>query len=143
VRVCSTDGLLATPDIPQNFTTLKSFLVYPPGYPDELKDKNNPQPPTQNCQLLTETTPPTLTVSQADQADGTVLVTAQASDDEAVKEVDFFLDGATTPVRLTQGPYTFVVSGRPNSSHTLVVQAYDYNPANAPAAQTLAIKLPN
>jgi len=143
VRVCTTDGLLATPDIPQNFTALKSFLVYPPGYPDELKDKNNPQPPTQNCQLLTETTPPSLSVTQAVQADGTVLVTAQASDDEAVKEVDFFLDGITTPVRLTQAPYTFVVSGNPNSNHSLAVQAYDYNPANAPAAQTLTIKLPN
>jgi len=43
VRVCTTDGLLATPDIPQNFTALKTFLVYPPGYPDELKDKNDPQ----------------------------------------------------------------------------------------------------
>lgn len=143
VRICTTDGLLATPDIPQNFTTLKSFLVYPPGYPEDMKDKNNPQPPTQNCQLLTESIPPTLTVSQADQPDGTVLVTAQASDDEALKEVDFFLDGATTPLRLTQAPYTFVVSGKSNSTHTLVVQAYDYNPANAPAAQTLTIKLPN
>ena len=143
VRVCTTDGLLATPDIPQNFTALKSFLVYPPGYPDELKDKNNPQPPTQNCQLLTETTPPSLSVSQTVQTDGTVLVSAQASDDEAVKEVDFFLDGATTPVRITQAPYTFVVSGRSNSSHTLVIQAYDYNPANAPAAQTVTVRLPN
>ncbi len=142
VRVCTTDGLLATPDIPQNFTALKTFLVYPPGYPDELKDKNDPQPPTQNCQLLTETTPPTLSLSQADQPDGTVLVTAQASDDEAIKEVDFFLDGSTTPVRLTQAPYTFVVNGNPRSSHTLIVQAYDYNPANAPAAQTITVDLP-
>jgi len=143
VRVCTTDGLLATPDIPLNFTALKTFLVYPPGYPEELKDKNNPQPPTQNCQLLTETTPPSLSVTQAAQPDGTVLVTAQVSDDEAVKEVDFFLDGVTTPVRLSQAPYTFVVAGNPNSSHSLVLQAYDYNPANAPAAQTLTIKLPN
>ena len=143
VRVCTTDGLLATPDIPQNFTALKSFLVYPPGYPDDLKDKKNPQPPTQNCQLLTETTAPTLSLSQADQADGTVLVTAQAADDEAIREVDFFLDGATNPVRLTQAPYTFVVNGNPNSSHTLVVQAYDYNPANAPAAQTITVVLPH
>lgn len=142
VRVCTTDGLLASPDIPQNLTTLKSFVVYPPGYPDDLKDKNTPQPPTQNCQLLTETTPPTLTVTQAPQADGTVLVTAQASDDEAVKEVDVFLDGATTPVRLTQAPYTFIVNGTPNSRHTVVVQAYDYNPANAAAAQTVTVVLP-
>ena len=142
VRVCTTDGLLASPDIPQNLTTLKSFVVYPPGYPDDLKDKNTPQPPTQNCQLLTETTPPTLTVTQAPQADGTVLVTAQASDDEAIKEVDVFLDGATTPVRLTQAPYTFIVNGTPNSRHTVVVQAYDYNPANAAAAQTVTVVLP-
>jgi membrane peptidoglycan carboxypeptidase len=143
LRVCTTDGLLATPDIPQNFTTLKSFLVYPPGYPEDLKDKNNPQLPTQNCQLLTETTPPSLSVSQAVQPDGSVLVTAQASDDEAVKEVDFFLDGASTPVRVSQAPYTFLVTGKPNSNHSLVVHAYDYNPANAPAVQTLTIKLPN
>jgi len=142
VRVCTTDGLLASPDIPQNFTTLKSFVVYPPGWPDDLKDKNTPQPPTQNCQLLTETTPPTLTVTQAPQADGTVLVTAQASDDEAVKEVDVYLDGATTPVRLTQAPYTFIVNGAAGSSHSLVVRAYDYNPANAPASQTLTVLLP-
>lgn len=142
VRVCTTDGLLASPDIPQNFTTLKSFVVYPPGWPDDLKDKNTPQPPTQACQLLTETTSPTLTVTQAPQADGTVLVTAQASDDEAVKEVDVYLDGATTPVRLTQAPYTFIVNGASGSSHSLVVRAYDYNPANAPASQTLTVLLP-
>jgi membrane peptidoglycan carboxypeptidase len=142
LRVCTTDGLLATPDIPQNLTTLKSFVVYPPGYPDDMKDKNNPQPPTQNCQLLTETIPPSLSLTQAAQADGTVLVTAQASDDEAIKEVDFFLDGASTPVRLSQAPYTFVISGKPNSTHSLVVQAYDYNPANSPAVQTVTVKLP-
>ncbi len=142
VRVCTTDGLLATPDIPQNFTTLKSFLVYPPGYPDDMKEKNNPQPPTQNCQLLTDTIAPTLSVTQAPQADGTVLVTIQASDDEAVKEVDVYLDGATTAVRLTQAPYTFVVTGNPNSNHTLIIQAYDYNPANAPASQTISVTLP-
>jgi membrane peptidoglycan carboxypeptidase len=142
IRVCTTDGLLATPDIPANLTTVKTFVVYPPGYPDDLKDKNSPQPPTQNCGLFTETTPPTLTVAQVPQADGSVLVTATATDDEAVKEVDFFLDGAKTPVRLTQGPYTFVVKGASGSTHVLVVQAYDYNPANAPAAQTIAVILP-
>lgn len=142
VRVCTTDGLLATPDIPAAFTTVKTFVVYPPGYPDDMKDKNSPQPPTQNCQLMTETIPPTLTLAQAPQADGSVLVTATATDDEAVKEVDFFLDGTTKPVRLTQGPYTFDVSGKSGSTHTLIVQAYDYNPANAPAAQTLTVTLP-
>jgi len=142
LRVCTTDGLLATPDIPANLTTVKTFVVYPPGTPDDMKDKNNPQPPTQNCQLFTETTPPTLTLAQAPQADGSVLVTATATDDEAVKEVDFFLDGAKSPVRLTQGPYTFVVKGPSGSTHALVVQAYDYNPANAPAAQTIAVTLP-
>ncbi len=142
VRVCTTDGLLATPDIPLNLTALKTFLIYPAGYPDDMKDKNNPQPPTQACQLLTETTPPTLSVTQAVQPDGTVLVTAQASDDEAVKEVDFFLDRSKTAVRISTAPYTFVVTGSSGSSHTLTVQAYDYNPANAPAAQTLTIVLP-
>lgn len=142
IRVCTTDGLLATSDIPTNLTTVKSFVVYPPGYPEEMKDKNLPQAPTQNCQLFTETTPPTLTLAQAPQADGSVLVTATATDDEAVKEVDFFLDGASKPVRLTQAPYTFVIRGSSGSTHTLSVQAYDYNPSNAPAVQTLTVTLP-
>jgi len=142
LRVCTTDGLLATSDIPTNLTTVKSFVVYPPGYPEEMKDKNLPQAPTQNCQLFTETTPPTLTLAQAPQADGSVLVTATATDDEAVKEVDFFLDGASKPIRLTQAPYTFVIKGSSGSTHTLSVQAYDYNPANAPAVQTLTVTLP-
>jgi len=142
IRVCTTDGLLATPDIPTNLTTVKNFVVYPPGYPDEMKDKNNPQPPTQNCQLFTETTPPTLTLSQAPQVDGSVLVTATATDDQAIKEVDFFLDGASKPIRLTQAPYTFVIKGSSGSTHTLSVQAYDYNPANAGAVQTVTVTFP-
>src|SRR5438270_2208168 len=107
-----------------------------------MKEKNSPQAPTQNCQLFTETTPPTLTLSQAPQADGSVLVTATATDDEAIKEVDFFLNGATNPVRLSVAPYTFVIKGKSGSSHALIVQAYDYNPANAPAVQTLSVTLP-
>ncbi len=142
VRVCSTDGLLATPDIPAALSTVKTFVVYPPGYPDDLKDKNTPQPPTQPCQLFTETTPPTLSLSQKVQADGSVLVTATATDDQAVKEVDFFLDGATKPVQDAQGPYTFTVTGQSGSTHTLIVQAYDYNPANAAAVQTITVTLP-
>jgi membrane peptidoglycan carboxypeptidase len=142
LRVCTTDGLLATSDIPTNLTAVKSFVVYPPGYPEEMKDKNLPQAPTQNCQLFTETTPPTLTLAQAPQADGSVLVTATATDDEAVKEVDFFLDGASKPIRLTQAPYTFVIKGSSGSTHTLSVQAYDYNPANGPAVQTITVTLP-
>jgi membrane peptidoglycan carboxypeptidase len=142
VRVCTTDGLLATPDIPASFTTVKTFIAYPPGYPDDLKDKNTPQPPTQNCQLFTETIPPTLTVSQAPQADGSVLVTANATDDEAIKEVDFFLDGSSKPIQDTQKPYTFTVTGKSGSTHTLTVQAYDYNPANPPAVQQITVTLP-
>jgi membrane peptidoglycan carboxypeptidase len=142
IRVCTTDGQLATPDIPAAMTSLKTFVVYPPGYPDNLKDKNSPQPPTQNCGLLTETTPPGLSLSEKVQDDGSVLVTATATDDQAVKEVDFFLDGATKPLVDTQAPYTFQISGHPGSSHTLVVQAYDYNPANAPAVQTIKVTLP-
>ncbi|HVS08163.1 MAG TPA: transglycosylase domain-containing protein [Candidatus Dormibacteraeota bacterium] len=142
LRVCTTDGLLATADIPTNLTTVKSFIVYPPGYPEEMKDKNLPQAPTQNCQLFTETTSPTLTLAQAPLSDGGVLVTATATDDEAVKEVDFFLDGASKPIRLTQAPYTFAIRGSSGSTHTLSVQAYDYNPANAPAVQTLTVTLP-
>ena len=141
-RICTTDGLLATPDTPAKFIAVKTFVVYPPGYPDDMKDKNSPAPPTQNCQLTTETIPPTLTLAQTPQADGSVLVTATATDDEAIKEVDFFLDGMNKPVRLTQGPFTFVVKGSPGSSHTLTVQAYDYNPANAPAVQTITVTLP-
>jgi hypothetical protein len=107
-----------------------------------MKDKNNTQPPTQNCQLFTETIPPTLTLAQALQTDGSVLVSATATDDEAIKEVDFFLDGASKPVRLSQGPFTFLIKGVSGSTHTLNVQAYDYNPANAPAAQTITVTLP-
>ncbi len=121
---------------------MKNFVVYPPGYPDEMKDKNSPQPPTQNCQLFTETTPPTLTLAQAPQADGSVLVTATATDDQAIKEVDFFFDGASKPIRMTQAPYTFVIKGSSGSTHTLSVQAYDYNPANAGAVQTITVTLP-
>jgi membrane peptidoglycan carboxypeptidase len=143
IRVCTTDGLLVTPDIPANFTTVKTFVVYPPGYPEDMKDKNSPQAPTQNCQLFTETTPPTLTLAQAPQANGTVLVTATATDDEAIKEVDFFLDGASTPVQVMQAPYTFVVKGSSGSIHSLTVKAYDYNPNNAPAVvQNYAVTLP-
>jgi membrane peptidoglycan carboxypeptidase len=142
LRVCTTDGLLATADIPTNLTTVKSFVTYPPGYPDEMKDKNLPQAPTQNCQLFTETTPPTLTLAQTAQADGSVLVTATATDDQAIKEVDFFLDGASKPIRVTQSPYTFVIKGASGSTHQLTVQAYDYNPNNAPAVQTMMVTLP-
>jgi membrane peptidoglycan carboxypeptidase len=142
IRVCTTDGLLATPDIPAALTTVKTFVVYPPGYPDEMKDKNSPPPPTQNCQLFTETIPPTLTLAQTPQADGSVVVTATATDDEAIKEVDFFLDGASKPVRLTQGPFTFLIKGASGTTHTLNVQAYDYNPNNAPATQTITVTLP-
>jgi len=142
LRVCTTDGLLATSDIPANLTTVKTFVSYPPGYPEDMKDKNAPQAPTQNCQLFTETTPPTLTLAQAPKADGTVLVTATATDDEAIKEVDFYLDGANKPIRLTQAPYTFVIKGSSGSTHTLTVQAYDYNPANAPAVQMITVTLP-
>jgi len=142
IRVCTTDGLLATQDIPANLITVKTFVVYPPGYPDDMKDKNNPQPPTQNCQLMTETIPPTLALAQAPQADGSVLVTITATDDEAIKEVDVYLNGASKPVRLTQGPYSFTVKGASGSTHKLIVQAYDYNPANPPAVQTITVTLP-
>jgi hypothetical protein len=118
-------------------------VTYPPGYPDNMKDKNSPQAPTQNCQLFTETTPPTLTLTQTPQADGSVLVTATATDDEAIKEVDFFLDRASKPVQVTyQAPYTYVVKGAPGDTHTMKVRAYDFNPANAFAEQTITINFP-
>jgi hypothetical protein len=142
VRLCTTDGLLAMADTPPNLTLIKTFIYYPPGYPPEYKDPNFGDVPTIDCKLLTETTPPTLTLSQATRADGSVLVTANATDDEAIKEVDFFLDGTTTPVQSTQAPYTFVIKGSSGSTHTLSVQAYDYNPANAGAVQTITVTLP-
>jgi hypothetical protein len=43
---------------------------------------------------------------------------------------------------LTQAPYTFVIKGSSGSRHTLSVQAYDYNPSNAPAVQTITVTLP-
>ena len=139
IRVCTTDGGFATPDIPGNLTTVKTFLVYPQGYPDDMKQKNAEQPPTQPCAVMTETIPPTLSLSQAQNTDGSITVTAHAQDDEAIKEVDFFLDGASTPVRRSQAPYALTVSGVPGAVHSIVVQAYDYNPANAPAAQTISV----
>jgi membrane peptidoglycan carboxypeptidase len=142
VRICTTDGGLATSDTPAQFIAVKTFVAYPPGYPDDMKPKNYPQPPTQDCQLMTETTPPTLSLSQAAQSNGTVLVTANATDNEAIKEVDFLLDGQKTPVRLTKAPYTFVVDGPSGSSHTLTVKAYDYSPNSSPAVQTITITLP-
>jgi membrane peptidoglycan carboxypeptidase len=142
VRLCTTDGLLATADTPPNLTLIKTFISYPPGYAPDYKDPNFGDVPTTDCKLMTETTPPTLTLSQATQADGSVLVTANATDDEAIKEVDFFLDGATRPVQSTQAPYTFVIKGSSGSTHTLSVQAYDYNPANAGAVQTITVTLP-
>lgn len=141
VRLCTTDGLLATPDTPASLTAVKTFIYYPPGYPAEWKDPNFGDVPTFDCKLFTETTPPTLTLAQTTQADGSVLVTATAADDEAIKEVDFSLDGNPT-IRVTTAPYTFIVKGAPGSSHALNVQAYDYNPANAPAAQTITVTLP-
>ena len=141
VRVCLTDGGLATPDIPANLTTVKTFLVYPPGYPDDMKQRNVPQAPNQPCAVMTETIPPTLSLTRAVNADGSVTVTAHAQDDEAIKEVDFFLDGSATPVRRTQAPYAFTVTGPPGAVHSVAVQAYDYNPANAPATQTVSVTL--
>ena len=142
LRICTTDGGLATPDIPPALTAVKTFVVYPPGYPDNMKDKAFPAPPTQACALFTETVPPTMTITQTVQPDGNVLVTVAATDDEAVREVDFYLDGSTTPTRFTKGPYTFLITGHPNSTHSLLVQAYDYNPANEPASQTVIVTLP-
>ena len=65
-----------------------------------------------------------------------------ATDDEAIKEVDFYLDGSNKAIRLTQAPYTFVIKGSSGSTHTLTVQAYDYNPSNAPAVQMITVNLP-
>jgi membrane peptidoglycan carboxypeptidase len=139
--VCTTDGLLATPDIPPQFTTVKTFIAYPPGYPADMKDKKVPEAPTQPCALFTETIPPTLSLTTSNQADGSVLVTALAQDDEAIKEVDFFLDGGSA-VRVTAAPYQLTVTGRPGSTHSLTVQAYDFNPDNGPAVQSITVTLP-
>lgn len=135
VRVCTTDGLLATPDTPAEVTSTRTFVVYPPGYPDELKDPNNPAIPTQTCRVLTETVPPTMpALTVTTLPDGGVTVTAKPQDDEAVKEVDFFLDGGTTPIAVvTQAPYSVTI--HIPGPHTLSAQAYDYNPNNAPAVQ--------
>jgi membrane peptidoglycan carboxypeptidase len=133
VRVCTTDGLLAGPETPAQITTTKTFVVYPPGYPDELKDKDNPPLPTQTCNVLTETIPPTLQPLLITQLpDGGVTITAQATDDEGIKEIDFFLDGGGSPIAiLTQAPYSVTI--HIPGPHTLIVQAYDFNPSNAPA----------
>jgi len=142
VRVCTTDGLLATPDLPASLTTLKTFIAYPPGYPEDMKDKTIPPLPTQTCGLVTEPTPPTLSVTQASQPDGSVLLTAQPQDPGgAIREVDFLLDGSSTPVRVSQSPYTFSVTGTAGSTHTVTVQAYNYNPSNPPAVATMPVKI--
>ena len=133
VRVCTTDGLLAAPDTPTQLIATKTFVVYPPGYPDELKAKDNPAMPTQTCSVMTETIPPTLQPLMLTQLpDGGITITAVPQDDQAIMEVDFFLDGGSTPIAIIrQGPYqvTIHIPG----PHTLIVQAYDYNPRNAPA----------
>ena len=140
-RVCTTDGLLATPDIPDRFAVQKVFLVYPPGYPDDLKDKVIQPMPAQTCGLFTETTSPTLSLSWTTQADGSILVTAFAQDAQAIKEVDFYLDGSASPNRIaTQAPYTFTVTGAAGSRHTVTAQAYNFNPSNAPASQTITLQ---
>jgi membrane peptidoglycan carboxypeptidase len=141
VRLCTTDGLLAPPDSPPNLTLIKTFIYYPPGYPAELKDPNFGDVPTIDCKLFTETTPPTLTLAQAPQADGSVLITATATDDQAIKEVDF-TDGSNPTVRVTQAPYSFVVKGPSGTYRTINVQAYDYNPANGPAVQSILVTFP-
>ena len=97
VRVCTTDGLLAAPDTPTQLIATKTFVVYPPGYPDELKAKDNPTMPTQTCSVMTETIPPTLQPLMLTQLpDGGITITAVPQDDQAIMEVDFFLDGAET-----------------------------------------------
>ena len=68
-------------------------------------------------------------------------MSAQATDNQAIKEVDFFLDGSSKPQRLSAGPYTFTVTGKPGSVHSVVVQAYNYNPANAPASQSVTVTI--
>ena len=141
IRVCTTDGLLATPDMPASLTTVKTFVVYPPGFPDSMKDRGLPLPPTATCGLLTETTSPSLSLSQVTNPDGSITVSAQATDNQAIKEVDFFLDGSSKPQRLSAGPYTFTVTGKPGSVHSVVVQAYNYNPANAPASQSVTVTI--
>jgi membrane peptidoglycan carboxypeptidase len=138
VRICTTDGLLATPDTPAEVTTTRTFVVYPPGYPDELKARDNPAIPTQTCKVLTETIPPTMpALTVTTLPDGGITVTAKPQDDEAVKEVDFFLDNPSNgpPIAvITQAPYTITI--HTPGTHTVTVQAYDYNPNNAPAVQT-------
>jgi len=139
-RVCITDGLLATPDIPDRYTVQKVFLAYPTGYPDDLKDKVVAAMPTQPCTLFTDTTAPALTVITGTQPDGSVVVGALFPDTQLVREVDFFLDGSSTPTRaLTQAPFTFTVTGAPGSRHTVTVQAYSVNPAAPPAVQTITV----
>ena len=127
--------------MPASLTTVKTFVVYPPGFPDSMKDRGLPLPPTATCGLLTETTSPSLSLSQVTNPDGSITVSAQATDNQAIKEVDFFLDGSSKPQRLSAGPYTFTVTGKPGSVHSVVVQAYNYNPANAPASQSVTVTI--
>jgi membrane peptidoglycan carboxypeptidase len=140
VRVCTTDGLLATPDVPSNLTTLRTYVFYPAGFPDAMKDPKAVQPPTQNCGVLTETSPPTMALDSTTNSDGTVTVTATAQDDQAVKEVDFYLDGGSAPIQVvTQAPYTIKL-GTPGI-HQVKAMAYDYNPANAAAVQSITVTI--
>ncbi len=59
---------------------------------------------------------------------GTVTVNAGASDDSRTTKVEFYLDGAATPMGTdTSAPYSFAWStgGSSNGSHNLTAKAYD------------------
>jgi hypothetical protein len=45
-------------------------------------------------------------------------------------------------VRVTAAPYQLTVTGRAGSTHSLTVQAYDFNPDNGPAVQSITVTLP-
>ena len=84
--------------------------------------------------------PPTVTVTSPADAttiDGTVVVTATATDDVGVVSIQFLLDGATLGPSISAPPYqtSWLTSATPNGSHTLTAVARDAagNTTNASA----------
>jgi hypothetical protein len=79
--------------------------------------------------VRTDTTPPTvaITAPAAGTVSGTVNITANASDNVAVANVQYQLDGANLGSALTSSPYTYAwnTNGTSNGSHVLTAVAAD------------------
>ena len=103
--------------------------------------RQNPAP------LSGDTTPPTVSVTAPTNGatvSGTIQVTANASDNDAVVGVQFKLDGADLGPEDTSAPYSFTWSTTtvPNGSHTITAVARDPS-ANAATSASVPITVTN